>query len=83
MKKFKLIGLLAGVLTLSGCMATVNPNGTISAGYMVPEVNSVVITNRPFRPVRIVRNFGPRTTHHVRPARPTPKNLHPHRRPPR
>ena len=81
MKKFKLIGLLASVLTLSGCMATLNPDGTISAGYMVPEVNSVVITNRPARPVRLARNPGPRPTHHARPDRPASRDPHSHGKP--
>ena len=60
MKKFKLLGLLVGTLALGGCMATISPDGTVSAGYLVPEVNSVVITSRPSRPIRVARNTGHR-----------------------
>ena len=65
MKKFKLLGLLVGTLALGGCMATISPDGTVSAGYIIPEVNSVVITNRPSRPI-IAHRPKARPTYHSR-----------------
>lgn len=76
MKKFKVLGLWVGTLALGGCMATLNPDGTISAGYIVPEVSSVVITHHPSRPV-----IAHRPGHSISyPARPTHRpNNRPHR----
>ena len=64
MKKFKVLGLVVATLALGGCMATLNPDGTISAGYIIPEVSSVVINNRPSRPV-IVHKPSHRPTYHA------------------
>ena len=63
MKKFKWLCLLVGTLALGGCMATISPDGTVSAGYIVPEVSSVVITNRPSRPM-IARRPNYRPSYH-------------------
>ena len=77
MKKIKLLGLLMATLSLGGCMATLNPDGTVSAGYIAPEVNRVVIYDRPSRPI-IVHKPNHRPTYHVRNAhRPNRGRHHP------
>ena len=75
MKKFKLLGLLVGTLALGGCMATISPDGTVSAGYIVPEVSSVVVTNHHHhsRPIVVASNHGRRP-----PARPARNNYGSH-----
>lgn len=65
MKKIKLLGLLAGALALSGCMATIRPDGTVSASYIVPQVSGVVITHHHTRPV-IAHRPHPRPFYHTR-----------------
>lgn len=65
MKKFKLLGLLIGTLALGGCMATISPDGTVTAGYIVPEVNQVVVTHHSSRPIVVAHNYGHRPSSHA------------------
>ena len=63
MKKFKLLGLLVGTFALGGCMATISPDGAVTAGYVVPAVSGVVVTHHYHhrsRPIVVAKNHGRR-----------------------
>ena len=59
MKHFTWVAVLVGTLALSGCMATISPDGTVSASYILPEVNAVVVGPSP-RPVQVAHRPTPR-----------------------
>lgn len=65
MKHFTWVAVLMGTFALSGCMATISPDGTVRAGYMFPEVDAVVVAQST-RPVHVAYNPAPR--HHSRPS---------------
>ena len=68
MKKFKLLLLLLATFSLGGCMATLSPDGTVSASYVLPVTETVVIDHH--RPVRVAQRPSPRTfsNRHGRPT---------------
>ena len=74
MKNTKLLFVLGLALMLSGCMATLSPDGTITAEYIVPE-QTIIVENESPRPMIYAHN-APRPAPPPRAAPPRPPRVH-------
>ena len=71
MKMIKLLGMLGCTFILGGCMATISPDGTVSASYMLPEVQGVIVESHHYsKPIHIAHRPSSHNKHssHGRPV---------------